>query len=338
MKLRYSAITFALVALALTVDAQDGPKQPSKAALDSIKMSYMEQEALRTPMIRQASISVEGVKTDDFNAKLYGKDFVKGDAKTVRNQAEFRLPSVKWGANSLTLTMGYTTQKIFLSNLYSTMESTSLPNYTIDASSMRYNLSYNRLGKLFGRTTTYNLSFSSSSTLSYSQYDLGINGLVMMNLHKTRSSSLSVGAGVVITAHPIFPVFLLISYYRRFEDADAELTLNLPYYVCLRKIFTPRCSFGIVNELTSSNGYVNLDSKLLPPTGKFNSMAIKLGAQLEYRATKKLVLGAYAGAMYNGPTRMFHKKGLSDGTSFIRVGERFDPYVKVGISFLPFFL
>lgn len=74
--------------------AQNKEKQTHNP--DSIKMLYIEQLALKNPMLRQFQMTSELIPHRNINSKLYGNDFIKGDALIYRNNILFKMPIIDW--------------------------------------------------------------------------------------------------------------------------------------------------------------------------------------------------------------------------------------------------
>lgn len=338
--MRIIVITCLLISIMLLligrVFAQEKSARATNTVQDSIKALYLEQYALKNPLVRQFSISSEVIKRNNFSSSLYGNDFVKGDAQIIRNSVSAKIPVLSWGCNSISTGIDLYQQHVELSNVDNYNKQLQVDNISFNTTTTKLSLGYSRQGTMFNKSVLYHIGASSLFNDFFSESQFSATGLMLFDIKRTANTSISIGGVFLISPRPIIPAFAVINYYHRFQSVNIELTANLPYYLSLRKELSRKHSLSFVNELGGSSYFYKFSNDYLPKKGQYSAIEVKSGILYEYRLSKKLIVGINGGLLYSGNSKMYYNKSYFSKSYLIRSNASVDPYVNIKLSLLPF--
>ncbi|MCW3804533.1 hypothetical protein [Plebeiibacterium marinum] len=301
---------------------------------DSIKMAYMEKLALKNPMIRQFSMTSELIPHRNISSKLYGKDFIKGDATIYRNSMLFKMPVKDWKNSSLSSSASVLNQKFSMHNMTHYDDPNTTYDLDFSKTTLGLSLNYNVRGKLFNKPVMYNTSITGVTDPSFSEYDYSFTGVMMFTLKRTQTTTLSLGGVVLISPGVKIPGFMMVSYTHQFNK-NLELSANLPYRLALRQELNTKNSLSFINEMSGSKAFFNIDNRYFPEKSSYGTSEIKSGLLYERRLGRKFVLGLSAGALYTATSEM-KENNTWDDSYFIKNKSTLDAYFDINISLLPF--
>lgn len=319
--------------LALFVPKAFGQSLQQKKMMDSIKSVHMNQYAWKNPVLRQAGFSTEIFAAGTIKSNLYGKAFFEGKLRMIRNNFYFNVPISQSAKNifSASFAGSYQSGRIYhVTNYEPSLPVGSMNTYN---STLRTTVSYTRLGSLFHRSAIYSLIASGLINPETGQLRIFFTGMVSLTVVKTKSSVLSVGIlGLVDPSSPL-PVLPFISYYHQFKSTGLELFLD-PYKMALKKGLGAKRSIMLSNEIGGNIALFKQDATALPLNNVFTSLEMRLGLTYEQLITKKVVLTISSGVNNTLNSKVMDQSG--DKNTFIENRQSMVPYLKVGVSLLPF--
>ncbi len=297
-------------------------------------MIYMENLALKNPMVRQFYLTSELIPHRNISSKLYGKDFVNGEATIYRNSMLFNVPVKAWQKSSLNSSMVILNQQFIMQNMSNADGSNTNYDLEFSKTTLSLSLSYNTRGKLFNKPVMYNTSFTGITEPSYSEYDYSLTGVIMFTLKRTQKTSLSAGVVFLVSPGVRIPAFGLISYSHQFNK-NLEISVNLPYRLALRQELNIKNSLSFVTEMSGSKAFFNIDNRYIPEKSNYGTSEIKSGLLYERRLGRKFILGLSAGALYTATSEMKENNSWNN-SYFIKNKSTLDTYIDLHISLLPF--
>ena len=303
---------------------------------DSIKVQYIEQLALKNPLVRQFNMSSELIPERKISSKLYGDDFIEADALIYRNQMFFRMPVIDWDKSSFSTSIGLLNQLIQLQNVKNYNDALNVQDMEFTTTTLSLSMSFNTRAKLFNKPVIYNTSVTSVFNPSFTEYELSFTGVALLSLKRTATTSLGVGAALLINPSTEIPAFLLLNYSHVFSRCNLELIANLPYHLALRKEIDNKNFLSVVNQMSGSVAFFNIDNRFMPEKSRYGTSEIKSGVLYERRLGKRFVLGLSVGALYTVTSKMEESNSYWDNSYFIKNQNTIDVYFDASISLLPF--
>ncbi len=319
-----------------TATASNKKSETKSIPRDSLKMAYLEDMALKNPLMRQVKISTEYIPGRDINTSLNNEDFLTGKAQIIRNSFFFRLPLLTFKNNSFNLSLGSFNQHVSLTEIKMHNPDFTFDDNFLSKTTVNVSLGYTTRTTIFGKPALINTAITGLIKPDFSESVLSGTGVVLLNLKRNKQTSLSVGGAVSISPNSKVPAFLLVSYEHHFVAPDLLLTLNLPYRAILRKPVAGKSSISFVNELSGTFAFYNIRNSYVPERSRYGTSEVKSGFTFEHRIGKKFVFGASCGALYTTSSKMKESSSYWGNSYFIKNENTLDPYFNISVSVLPF--
>lgn len=306
------------------------PQIDSIAMMEKMQAAFIQKLAWENPLMRQAGISTDVYAPGNIKSNLYGKDFFKGKYAAVRTNAWLNVPLMQFGKNILSSSIAVSYQKLYLTNV--TNYNPSLPVEKTDINSTLFmpSLNFTRVDSLFNRPVLYSATATVMIDPVNGQTLVSGIGMAMLTLKQNENTTFSLGLiGMFDPSAPI-PVIPMISYSHNFKHG-LKFSLD-PSGIVLRKEFNAKNSLSISNTIAGNMWLFKRDIVNLPIKETYTTFEMKSGLTYEHLLTPKTVL-----TLNGGLSSMFTSKVLDrHNKAFIKNTQSPVPYVRVGISFLPF--
>jgi hypothetical protein len=326
--------SYPVVCLLLFISATASAQANRQKMIDSMKLAAMSEYAINNPILRQVQISTDIIGKGDITNKLYGEPLFKGKVRTVRTNALFNVPIKSWGKNSVSASVSYFQQHLQITDVQSFKPGLTNEDRTFNKSTIGLSASFQRRDSLFGRPVFYSASILGLTNDASSIKRISYLGLVLFPLKQTATTRYSVGVVINIDPSLKVPVVPLFTYWHKFSN-DVELNLNLPSQVGLRKAFSNKFWGTFGTSLSGSVAFFNLTQLNLPHDVNFTTIDLKTGPGIEYRISKKIILGVNGGILTPLSSRVFDRNKTSS-EYFMNNKLSNVPYVNFTFSVLPF--
>jgi len=326
-------ITYAFTFCVLHVFGQSVHNAKTKHASDSIREKHLDGLAWKNPILRQAGISTEVLAPGNITSDLYDHSFMKGTYKAWRTNAYFTVPIVRRGRNIFSATVAAGYQSMELYDVTSYDPSVPVSTNQVHNTLLTTVLSYTHIDSLFHRPVVYSLSATGLVNPETGQYRYGFAGVMTLALVQTKRSTLSVGLMVIHDPSVSVPVIPFISYYHKFRSPRLEFFLD-PSRIALRKELNARNSIALSNNIGGNLSLFKFQTATLPGQQAFSTLEMKSGLIYEHLLTRKMVVSLSGGVSSTLASKVLEESKFTD--PFIKNTQAMVPYVKMGISFLPF--
>lgn len=330
---RTSLLFILLVAFAGRSFAQSDAGAARKKMVDSIKMVYLTQAAIRQPLLRQGSVSLDVLGNGNVEAKSNGQTAYKGKAEITRLKTNFTLPLYEWGKNSITTTVNYVQQHF--SSTQDDSPQAAVPNLSFNKSTLAGTVSFLRVDSIFGRPVIYSASITGLTNELSSIRKMSYIGGMLFPLKRTANTTMMVGGIVLIDRYAPIPFSPYFSYWHRFEGSKMELTVDLPSNLGLRKPLSDRSWVSLGTSLEQNFTFFNAGEYGFQNNVTQSTSDLKTGISLEHLFGKKLMVGIRGGAMTNLSNRSY-LPNESYKNYFISTKTSTVPFFNVSVSLLPF--
>lgn len=326
-------VSCAFVLCVLHAFGQSQQEEKIKHATDSAKEKYLDMLAWKNPIMRQAALSTEVFGAGDMKSDLYDNAFFKSKVKTVRTNAYFTVPILHIKKNILSTTFAVSHQTMQLYDVTSYEPSLPVEKTTLHSTLVSASLAYTRVDSLFRRPVVYSVSASGLMNPETSQYRLAFTGVMTLTVIQTKSSTLSLGLMAVLDPSVPFPVIPFISFYHKFKSPGLEFFLD-PSRIALRKELNPRNSLSLANNIAGNLSLFRREITNLPLKHAYSTLEMKSGLTYEHLLTRKMVFSLSAGVSTTFTSKVLEGNKYSD--PFIKNTQSMVPYLRAGVSFLPF--
>lgn len=324
--------------MSISTYAQVKQAQLEKEKIDSIKLSYITEAAVRNPILRQIVVSTEVTGNSTIKSDLYGNRLFEGKVAQSRTSALLTLPLASWAKNSITGSLLFEHSEFSLSDV-----KTASPEYQgifqdpkFSRNTVGFNGGYQRIDSLFGRNVVYAANVNGVTGKTGSIQRVNFLGTVIINLKQTATTNLSAGLVLNIDRSINIPVFPVVTYWRKFSNG-MELNVNLPQQAYLLKDFNSKFSGSIGTTISVSNTFFEYtDQNIIPQNFNYTVLALQNGVGIEYRLAKKIMISLNGGIQNPLSARAF-EVGKNSADYFINNKTGASPYVKLSVSLLPIF-
>lgn len=306
-----------------------------KKATDSIKAFYINEAAMRYPLLRQAAVSTEFTGDANVKSELNGNNFYEGKVKITKLRSHFNLPIAQIGKNTFSGSASYLQQHFDLSEGTSTNPALPAPNKSFNKSSVGLTASFLRVDSLFNRPVYYSASISGFTDEASSIKRLTYTGAIIFPIKRTPNTVFTLGLIAIIDPSSPIPATVYISYWHKFAESNLELIADLPTRLALRKKLSERSWITLGSELGGSSLFFDFKNTILPADAMYSTFEIKSGSTFEYRVTKKLIVGV-SGGLLSTVTSRFFERNEKPSDYFIKNKIGSVPYMNFSVSFLPF--
>lgn len=291
--------------------------------------------ALRYPALRQFQVVATAYDYGHFDAQLNDQDLTSGQIKTFRTTSFFNTPAARWRANTLSATLFYTYTALELKDNVNALPEPQVAPITSHSSTIDLALNYSRAGHIFHHPIIYSLiaNFISDDLSSVRRFNF--NASFSLPLIRKASTSLSVGALLLVDPSAPVPVLPIVNYYHRFTSSGIELIIDLPTGINLKKQVIPNAWVLIGSNQNSYSTFYNSHDGLLDGKSSYNTVEARSGLAFEYLFAKKIILGIGAGVNNTFTARVF-KSGENYSSASVISTNKSTPYAALSISLLPF--
>lgn len=328
--------TFSAILIHMQVQAQKMDKrQVQQQKADSIKLSYLSALAEKYPLLRQGVIRTEIVANSHVKTNLYGKRIFEGNGGLQRIQASFNVPLKQWKKNHLTANLSYLGQHLVIDDVISNSSNEELQDVKYTRSTIGLTANFSRADTLFGRLFQFSGSINGLTNNLNAIRTVTYMGTVLTTINRTSSSSLTLGLLVVANPASNFPVFPIVSYWRRLGWQGSELFADLPSRIVVRQSLSAKSWVTFGSELGSAVSFFEFNQPSVPYNASNAILDLKTGLGFEYRVAHKVIFGVNGGlysSLYNRLAETNHD--IND--YFININKGSSAYVNFSVSFLPF--
>ncbi|MCC8408322.1 DUF6268 family outer membrane beta-barrel protein [Mucilaginibacter sp. UR6-1] len=335
MKIRHIFILVLLFAVK-DIYAQNTADAYKKRMTDSIKNFYLTEAAIRNPTLRQLTVTTDFIGGSDITSYLHGNKLLDGKLNQRRTTALFNLPLKSWGKNTITASFSMFHQRFQLNDV--TTYQDNLPDFegrVVNKFTVGFTGSFLRIDSLFGHPVVYTASVSGLTSRASSVQKMSYLGGMIFTIKQTRNMRSSVGLLLNIDPSINVPVVPLFTYWRKFNN-DIELNINMPQQVSVRKTLSPNLWASFGTTLSGSIAFFRHNNPELPRDGNYSTIDLKTGPGVEYRVSKKIILGFSTGLLTNLQAREF-ELNQNAGDYFLRNKINPSMYFNFTVSVLPFF-
>ena len=315
--------------------AQKKTQDLQKHMVDSIKMEYLTEAAIRNPLFRQVVVSNEIVGPGNLRNFLYGQRYFDAEASLMRTTALISVPIISWGKNSVTTSLIVSRQQYDFLEVtpYSNIQHPSR-NTGVARTSVGFTSSFTRVDSLFGRGIIYTASLSGLTGKTESLQKFSFVGGVIVPISQSENSRFTAGLLLNIDPSVTIPILPILSYWHQFKH-DIELNISLPQYIQLRKDVSKKVWAIFGSSLSSNSSFFRYDQSIIPKDFNYTVLGLQTGLGIEYRLTHKAILGISFGFETPFQARGFGVNEKSNNY-FLKSSIGTAPYVNLSLSMLPF--
>jgi hypothetical protein len=307
-------------------------QQADTDSLHRIREYMATQAALRYPVLRMATVSLEMAGNMHYNSRLYGKEYLSGTIRPKSiTRAIFTLPVYTSSRQEVSLTTAYARQETVLKNTTNQAPQSTVGDGDYTLQNLMLSLNYKRTDSLFHRRIIWGGALLTGFSLQTSY--VRATGLLygIFPLKTTRTTRISVG--LVITADPsaITPVIPTFSYWHRLAPSSWEMSIDLPQRAVLRRPVFSKGLFSIGTEIAENKLLRKVDMPDLQGGFAFKDISLKNGFTLEYPVFPKVLVGCSAGYLITTTYRV-QDPGKSNSDYAIGIRRNPGPYIGLSIS------
>lgn len=294
-----------------------------------------QEQAIRYPSLRQASVTASIFGSGDFDSDLQKKDFARGKSQNARISSFFAIPITQWNGNVISATIYHNQQFFKVSEVNNPLPGTPVSNGDFNESTLGLSLNLSRTDAIFHTPVVYSAVFTAISDNLKSVKRFNFNGSIAFPLKHTADVSLSLGALVQIDPSAPFPVLPIVSYYRRLTNSGLHLILDLPQGVTLKQPISKNAWIYVGSTANTFTSFYQPNNPSLPERFSYNTTEFKSGPGFEYLFGKYLILGI-SGGINTIASATFIAKGDQYHDAFVKNTNKASPYGELRISLLPF--
>jgi hypothetical protein len=297
--------------------------------------SETQEQAIRYPSLRQASITANIFGSGHFDSDLNEKAFTHGKSQNARISSFFAIPITQWNGNVISATIYHNQQFTQVSEVNNPLSGTPLSNHDFNKSTLGVSFNFSRTDAIFHTPVVYSAVFTAISDNLKSVKRFNFNGSIVFPLKHTTDVSLSLGALVQIDPSAPFPVLPIVSYYRRLANNGLHVILDFPQGVTLKQPVSKHAWIYVGSTANTFTSFYNANNPSLPERFSYNIIELKNGPGVEYLFGKYLMLGI-SGGINTIASSTFVAKGDHYKDAFVKNTNKATPYGELRISLLPF--
>lgn len=315
--------------------AQGSDARLQKKKIDSIKMTYLRQAAIRYTALRQAGITTDFMMHSTIRSELYGKELYNGEVQTTRIKAFLNLPVAGWGKNRVSAAINYQRQSIDISETVSLQPELPVTDMVVEKNTVSFLASYSRSDSLFKIPVLINGSIAVTTDENFRRSRINYIGLLAFQLVRKQHTAFNAGLMAILDPSSPVPVFPYMSLWHRFPQSGLELFVEPPSRIALRKQLSQNNSLSFGTEMVGLSAFSEFNKPTFPPDAIYASLELKTGFTYEHVFSRKVVVGLSAGMLSTLSSRLFDEdKPSKDYFIKNRIGSL--PYVSVSVQLLPF--
>lgn len=334
MKFYYLLTVLALIGN-VNLMAQYNAAMQHQHMIDSIKRVYMEEAAIRNPLLRKASITTEVISRTRISSDLNGAPYFKARLAQVRTFALFNCKLMSRNKNTLSASVGFFNQHLDVNQLHAYQFDSSLTaQSSISKTTVGLSLTFTRIDSLFGRMVMYSGTVSGLTNEIESIKKISFLGGMLLSLKQTATTSLMAGLLVNIDPSNNVPVIPAVVYYHHFPN-NWNLNINLPQDINVRRQLFNNTWFSFGSSLFGSVAFLKYHKPGFPDNVNYSSFDLKTGPGIEFRFAQIMMLGINAGLITPIMSRQFDEDRKANDY-FISNKINSTPYMGFNLSVLPF--
>ena len=332
--MKYKILVAVLFLSSSGAHAQNMFSMSSIHPADTLRGEAQEQ-AIRYPALRQASVTVNIFGSNEFDSDLHGKAFTSGKSQNARISSFFAIPITQWNGNVISATIYHTQQFFTISNVNNQLPGTLLSNDNFSKSTLGLSLNFSRTDAIFHTPVVYSAVFTGLSGNLQRIDRFNFNGSIAFWLKRTPDVSLSLGALIQIDPSAPIPVLPIVNYYRRLNESGLHLIVDLPQGVTLKQPLSKNAWIFVGSTFNTFASFYEPNNTSLPERISYNTVEVKTGPGFEYLVGKYVMIGIGGGinAIASASTIA---KGDNYNKAFIKNTSKATPYGEFRISLLPF--
>lgn len=297
--------------------------------------SEAEEQAIRYPSLRRASVTVDLFGSASFDSKLNGKDFSSGKSRNVRISSFFSVPISSWNGNVINATIYHNEQFFSIREVNNKLAAPQVSEGDVSKSTLGLSLNFSRTDAIFHTPVIYSAVFTALSDNLKSVSRFNFNGSIVFPLKRTPDVYFSLGALVQIDPSAPFPVLPVVNYFRKLNNSGLQLILDLPQGTSLKQSLSRKAWIYLGTAFNTYASFYRSSDPALPGRFSYNTIEFKSGPGFEYLLGKYVILGISGGVNSIASARVI-AKGDNYNDAFIRTTGKSAPYGEFRVSLLPF--
>lgn len=294
-----------------------------------------QEQAIRYPSLRQASVTANIFSSGHFDSDLSEKAFSSGKSQNARISSFFAIPITRWNGNVISATIYHNQQFFKVSEVNNELPGTLLRNGNFSKSTLGLSLNFSRTDAIFHTPVVYSAVFTAISNDLQSVKRFNFNGSIAFPLKRTADVSLSLGVLIQIDPSAPFPVLPIVNYYRRLANNGLHLIVDLPQGVTLKQPLSKNAWIYVGSTVNTFTSFHRPNNPSLPERFSYNTIEFKSGPGFEYLFGKYVMLGVSGGINTIASATAF-AKGDNYNDAFIENTNKATLYGEFRISLLPF--
>lgn len=294
-----------------------------------------QEQAIRYPSLRRASVTVSTFGSGHFDSDVYDEAFTSGESQNARISSFFTIPVTQWDGNVVSATLYHNQQFFHVSKVNNPLPGTLLRNDDFSKSTLGLSINFSRTDAIFHTPVIYSTVFTVLSNDLQSVKRVNVNGSIAFPIKRTADVFLSLGALVQIDPSAPVPVLPIVSYYQRLTSNGLQLIVDLPQGVSLKQPLSKKSWIYIGSSFNTYASFYKTNNPALPEHVSYNTIEFKSGPGFEYLAGKYIML-SISGGINTTASATTMAKGDCYNDAFIENTTKATPYGEVRISLLPF--
>jgi hypothetical protein len=297
--------------------------------------SESQEQAIRYPSLRQASVTVDLFGSGPFDSKLNEKDLSSGKSRNARISSFFSVPISTWGGNVIGATIYHNEQFFNILEANNKLADPKVSEGDIVKSTLGLSLNLSRTDAMFHTPVIYSAVFTVISDNLKAVRRFNFNGSIAFPLKRTPDVYFSLGALVQIDPSAPFPILPVVNYFRKLNNGGLQLILDFPQGASLKQSLSHNAWIYLGTTANTYASFYRSSDPALPARFSYNTVESKSGPGFEYLLGKHVILGISGGVNSILSARTIAKGG-SYNDAFIRTTGKATPYGEFRISLLPF--
>lgn len=304
---------------------------PSPA--DSIRQHYIDQMALRNPMMRQAGVVYEVQGQASLDTRFTSQGKLSTQSRVSRTTAFLNFPAWRRGQHVVSGGIQARYQTIALHDMIREDGSIALSDHHIQQTILGGNIMYTYLDSLRHKPIIYNITTSTMVNPETGQIRLNVSGIAMLSLIQRPQTTLSVGLLVLTDPTSPLPVLPILQFRHHFTAWKTELFLDITR-VAMRKTIGKQHWLWLSNDLMGQSWLIQQSASTYPSRMLYTALELKTNITYEQQLNRKTILSVTGGVTSLVNARL--RDTFPGTTIYANNTQTATPYFQIGISFLPF--
>lgn len=301
---------------------------------DTLRSEFQEQ-AIRYPSLRRASVTADLFGSGHFDSELNGKDFSNGKSRNARISSLFSIPISSWDGNVIGATIYHNEQFFNIREANNQLTDLQVSNGNTTKSTLGLSLNFSRTAAIFHTPVIYSAVFTGISDNLKTIRRFNFNGSISFPLKHTSDVYFSLGALVLLDPSAPIPVLPIINYFRKLNSSGLQLIVDLPQGASLKQSLSHNAWIYLGTTANTYASFYKSGDPALPGKFSYNTIELKTGPGFEYLLGKYIVLGISGGINSIVSSRTI-AKGDNYKDAFIKTTNKSTAYGEFRISILPF--